>query len=69
MESKIDFNKLNEVINKIQDVITGESFGYAYFAFCAICYDANQRGMLSDKNLEDFPNMTKRLGTCLSIED
>lgn len=66
---KYDVNKLNEFIDKIQDVITDENFIYAYFAFCAICYDANQRGILSDKNLEDFPNMTKKIGEYINVEE
>lgn len=66
---KYDINKLNEFIDKIQDVITGEKFEYAYFAICAICYDANQRGILSDKNLEDFPNMAKKLGKFIEVQE
>ena len=62
-----DLNKLNEFVDKIQDIITGERFAYAYFAFCAICYDANQRGILSDKNLEDFPNMAKKMGEYINV--
>ena len=63
IEAKID--KTNDIISKIQDVIDGEEFMYVYVAFCAICYDANKRGILSDKNLEDFHNMTKKVDECL----
>ena len=63
IEAKID--KTNDIIRKIQDVIDGDEFEYVYVAFCAICYDANKRGKLSDENLEDFHYITKEVGKCL----
>ena len=63
IEAKID--KTNDIISKIQDAIDGEDFEYVYIAFCAICYDANKRGVLSDEDLEDFLYITKSVGECL----
>lgn len=63
IETKID--KTNDIISKIQDAIDGEEFKYVYVAFCAICYDANKRGILSDEDIEDFQYITEEIGKCL----
>jgi hypothetical protein len=63
IEAKVD--KTNDIIRKVQDVIDGEEFEYVYVAFCAICYDANKRGIFSDEDIEDFQYITEEIGKCL----
>lgn len=68
MENNFDLDKFYEFVDKIQEVIANENFKYAYFAFCAIFYDAYQQGILTDEALEDFPKYTKEIGDYFEFE-